>query len=315
MSPRELRASLSLAAIFGLRLFGMFVILPVFALWADGRPGWNLTLVGIALGVYGLTQAILQIPFGYALGPRGPQARALRRASRSWPRAASSRPPPSRPWTGDPGAHAPGRGRHLRRGHRDGGRPHARRASAPRRWRSSARRSARPSRCRSSRPRSSQQAIGVPGIFAMTGVLCIAAMARGRAGSSPTCRTCRARPRRRGPARGAARTPSCVRLNVGIFVLRVVLMAVFVVVPAGAGARRACPRRSHWWVYLGVVGGGFVLMLPAVMGRAARARAHRRPRRHRGAGAARLAALAREPGEPRRDRRRARHLLRRLQRS
>ena len=50
MTPRELRASLSLASIFGLRLFGMFVILPVFALYAEGRPGWNLTLVGIALG-------------------------------------------------------------------------------------------------------------------------------------------------------------------------------------------------------------------------------------------------------------------------
>src|SRR5687768_2956289 len=65
MSPDELRASLSLAAIFGLRLFGMFVILPVFALWAEGRPGWSLTLAGIAMGAYGLTQALLQIPFGW----------------------------------------------------------------------------------------------------------------------------------------------------------------------------------------------------------------------------------------------------------
>ena len=59
MSPDELRASLSLAAIFGLRLFGMFVILPVFALYAEGRPGWTLTLAGIAMGAYGLTQALL----------------------------------------------------------------------------------------------------------------------------------------------------------------------------------------------------------------------------------------------------------------
>jgi len=65
MSPSELRASISLASIFGLRLFGMFVILPVFALYAEGRPGWNLTLVGIALGAYGLTQAVLQVPFGW----------------------------------------------------------------------------------------------------------------------------------------------------------------------------------------------------------------------------------------------------------
>ena len=59
MSPRELRASLSLASIFGLRLFGMFVILPVFALHAEGLPGWNLTLVGVALGAYGFSQACL----------------------------------------------------------------------------------------------------------------------------------------------------------------------------------------------------------------------------------------------------------------
>ena len=97
MSPRELRASFSLAAIFGLRLFGMFVILPVFALYAEGRPGWTLTLVGVALGVYGLTQAVLQIPFGYWSDRARPQARALRRASRSWPRAASWPRPPTRP--------------------------------------------------------------------------------------------------------------------------------------------------------------------------------------------------------------------------
>src|SRR5471032_2289787 len=65
MSSSELRASLSLAAIFGLRLFGMFVVLPVFALRSLGRPGWSLQLAGVAMGAYGLTQGILQIPFGW----------------------------------------------------------------------------------------------------------------------------------------------------------------------------------------------------------------------------------------------------------
>src|SRR5436189_3048256 len=65
MSAAELRASISLASIFGLRLLGMFVILPVFAIYAETLPGGqNLTLVGIAIGAYGLTQALLQIPFG-----------------------------------------------------------------------------------------------------------------------------------------------------------------------------------------------------------------------------------------------------------
>ena len=66
MSPVELRAAVSLAGIFGLRMLGMFVILPVFAIYAEGLPGGDdLTLVGIAIGIYGLTQAILQIPFGW----------------------------------------------------------------------------------------------------------------------------------------------------------------------------------------------------------------------------------------------------------
>src|SRR5919112_5955997 len=65
MTPMEVRASVSLAAIFGLRLLGMFVILPVFAIYAEHLPGGSdLTLVGVAIGAYGLTQAILQIPFG-----------------------------------------------------------------------------------------------------------------------------------------------------------------------------------------------------------------------------------------------------------
>ena len=66
MTPLELRVSIGLSGIFGLRLLGMFVILPVFAIYAERLPGGgDLTLVGIAIGAYGLTQAILQIPFGW----------------------------------------------------------------------------------------------------------------------------------------------------------------------------------------------------------------------------------------------------------
>jgi MFS family permease len=67
MTAAERRATLSLASIYGLRLLGMFIILPVFALYAETLPGGaSHTLIGIALGAYGLTQAILQIPFGWA---------------------------------------------------------------------------------------------------------------------------------------------------------------------------------------------------------------------------------------------------------
>src|SRR5687768_1250562 len=67
MSPDEVRAGASLAGVFGLRMLGLFFILPVFAVHAPLIEGGNdLTLVGIALGAYGLAQGILQIPFGIA---------------------------------------------------------------------------------------------------------------------------------------------------------------------------------------------------------------------------------------------------------
>ena len=67
MSASELRAGASLAGVFGLRMLGLFLILPVFALHAPQLAGGdNLVLVGIALGAYGLSQAILHIPFGMA---------------------------------------------------------------------------------------------------------------------------------------------------------------------------------------------------------------------------------------------------------
>lgn len=67
MSPAERRAGVSLAAIFALRMLGLFLILPVFAVHAAGMPGGDdVALVGMAIGAYGLTQAFLQIPFGAA---------------------------------------------------------------------------------------------------------------------------------------------------------------------------------------------------------------------------------------------------------
>jgi MFS family permease len=66
MTPVERRASFGLAGIYGLRMLGLFIILPVFALYAERLPGGeSRTLIGVALGAYGLTQAILQIPAGW----------------------------------------------------------------------------------------------------------------------------------------------------------------------------------------------------------------------------------------------------------
>ena len=67
MTPAERRASLSLAGIFALRMLGLFLVLPVFALEAARLPGGNdPALVGLAMGIYGLTQAVMQVPLGLA---------------------------------------------------------------------------------------------------------------------------------------------------------------------------------------------------------------------------------------------------------
>jgi len=60
----ERRSAFSLASIYSFRMLGLFMILPVFALYAHGLKGVTPTQIGLALGIYGLTQAILQIPFG-----------------------------------------------------------------------------------------------------------------------------------------------------------------------------------------------------------------------------------------------------------
>ncbi len=60
----ERRAASSLAGIFALRMLGLFMLLPVLSLYAESFTGATPVLMGVALGIYGLTQALLQIPFG-----------------------------------------------------------------------------------------------------------------------------------------------------------------------------------------------------------------------------------------------------------
>ena len=262
MSPDELRASLALAAIFGLRLFGMFVILPVFALWAEGRPGWSLTLAGIAMGAYGLTQAILQIPFGWLSDRHGRKpiiyfGLAVLACGSFLAAVGDS------PWVVILGRVLQGAGAI----------------------------SATVIALAADLTRESQRtktmaiigstigavfalsfiagpflgrAIGVPGMFALTGVLSLVAIGVVRfvVPEAP------ALPRAPISFGVLLRDPELVRLNVGIFVLHAVLMAMFVVVPV-ALARAGVPAGEQWWVYLASVGAGFVLMLPGVVGRAA----------------------------------------------
>lgn len=64
MNSLEKRGTFSLAGIYAFRMLGLFMILPVFAIYAQELKGVSPTLMGLALGAYGLTMAILQIPFG-----------------------------------------------------------------------------------------------------------------------------------------------------------------------------------------------------------------------------------------------------------
>jgi len=67
MTPTERQASFSLATVFALRMLGLFLVLPVFMLEARQYPGGDdIGLVGLAMGAYGLTQALMQMPLGLA---------------------------------------------------------------------------------------------------------------------------------------------------------------------------------------------------------------------------------------------------------
>lgn len=64
LTSLERRSIAALASVYGLRMFGLFLILPVLAIYAEQLDNATPMMMGIALGVYGITQAIFQIPFG-----------------------------------------------------------------------------------------------------------------------------------------------------------------------------------------------------------------------------------------------------------
>lgn len=260
MSPTELRAGASLAGVFGLRMLGLFLILPVFAAHAPQLAGGdNLVLVGIALGVYGLTQAILQIPFGIASDRWGRKpviyfGLALFAAGSFLAAGATDI------WTAIAGRCLQGAGaissvvvalaadltseRHRTKvmamiGSMIGLAFALSLVAAPVLY----------------------QAIGMGGLFILIGVLALAAVWLVAVAVPEPPRAIR-------PARGEAGLavllqPELLRLNLGIFVLHVVQMALFVVLPTMLiGAGLALER--HWLLYLPVVLVSFAIMLPPV---------------------------------------------------
>ena len=265
MSPIELRAALSLSSIFGLRMLGMFVILPVFAIYAEGLPGGdNLTLVGIAIGVYGLTQGILQVPFGWWSDRYGRKpviyAGLAIFAAGSFVAALGIN------------IYVVILGRMLQGAGAISAAVMAMTADLTRDEHRAKAMALIGSTIGATFAASLvlspwlNHVIGVPGIFVMTGVLVLAAMAVVYAlvPDIPDA------PRRDG-ARGleqfvaVLRDPQLARLYYGVFALHAILMALFIAVPLDLRAA-GLPVERHWQVYLPVMAGSFVLMLPAIFG-------------------------------------------------
>jgi len=65
MSPLEKKSLFGLASLYAFRMIGLFMLLPVLSLYAEEYSGSTIILVGVALGVYGLTQGLFQIPLGF----------------------------------------------------------------------------------------------------------------------------------------------------------------------------------------------------------------------------------------------------------
>lgn len=65
LNRQERHAAIALALLFASRMLGLFMVLPVFALYAVGYQGATPALIGLAIGAYGATQALLQLPFGW----------------------------------------------------------------------------------------------------------------------------------------------------------------------------------------------------------------------------------------------------------
>jgi len=266
MTPAETRATLSLASIYGLRMFGMFLILPIFAIYASTLPGKPSSfMVGLALGAYGLTQALLQLPFGMASDKYGRKpmiylglaifavgslvaalagsiegiviGRALQGA-------------------GAVSAVVTALVADLTRDE------HRTKAMATigvtigvafsvslvggpilNQW------------------------IGVPGIFALTGVLTLAAIAVVRFVVPDPVHSHYHSDASATPARlkDVLKNKQLLRLNYGIFALHAAQMAMFVVVPFAIVSASGMHENQHWQVYLPIVLASFVLMVPAII--------------------------------------------------
>jgi len=266
MSGLEIRAGLSLASLFALRMLGLFLILPVFAVYAPQlRGGDNHALVGLALGAYGLTQGILQIPAGIASDRYGRKkiiviglvlfaiggfvaacadsiyVTILGRCIQGSGAISAAIMALAADLT---------REQHRTKimamiGASIGAVFAVSLMAAPvlYRW------------------------IGMSGIFVLTGVLALAAIFVVLQVVPPEPTENLDLSRRVQPATlgDVLRNTELLRLNAGIFALHTMQMAMFVVMPLALVRDGGLPLAEHWKVYLAVMGGSFLLMLPPII--------------------------------------------------
>ena len=256
MTPVERQASFSLATIFALRMLGLFLILPVFAIEARKLPGGDdPALVGLAMGLYGLTQALLQFPFGLAsdrLGRKrviifGLLLFAVGSMVAAWA--------PSLTWLAI--------GRAVQGAGAISAAVTALIADQTR-----------------DEVRTKSMAlvgasiglmfalslvvapllvahIGLSGLFMLTGMLALAGVAVviWWVPAEPLVH----KDLPRGRLAEVLRLPALLRLNFGVFVLHGVQLAMWMAVPAML-VQAGLAREHHWWVYLPAVLGSFVVM-------------------------------------------------------
>ncbi|HEU4622690.1 MAG TPA: MFS transporter [Burkholderiaceae bacterium] len=258
MSAIERRASISLAALFGLRMLGLFLILPVFAVHARSLPGGDSAwLVGLALGIYGLTQGVLQIPCGMASDRFGRKPVIFVGLSifalGSFVAAAA----PTLGWTIV--------GRALQGAGAISAAVTAMIADATREHQRSKAMAMVGASIGLTFALSLvlgptlYRLIGMSGLFALIGALAVAAIGLVRFVVPDV-------PMPQHATRVAFRTVlldrQLLRLDFGIFALHVVQMAMFVVVPVLLVERAELALSSHWKVYLPAVLASFAAMVP-----------------------------------------------------
>src|SRR5450830_1018489 len=266
MTPVEMRATVSLAAIYGLRMFGMFSILPIFAIYASTFPEHpSPFMIGLALGAYGLTQALFQLPFGMASDKFGRKpmiylglsifaigsmvaALAMNIEGVIIGRAIQGAGAVSAVVTALLADLTRDENRTKAMATIGGTIAMAFAVSLV------------------GGPLLNQW-IGVPGIFVMTALLTLAAMAVVKFVVPDPLHSHYHSDASAAPAKlkDVLKNTQLLRLNFGIFSLHAAQMAMFVVVPFAIVTSSGIHENQHWHIYLPVLLASFVLMVPAII--------------------------------------------------